>query len=285
MFAQLVCFSQLFFYPHVASSYIQKLILKVYAEGYSFDRIAARLLEEEINMGCNTHVSILKTDDYYRKYMLASWSHHRPLAFEIPPQCADCFALQSYKFVKTGAFTFDVWCTSCSYRDTKTTPDHVYFPPPVIHHSAVGWALIVFDGSIQRGDTIEGYLNIVTEAQKQQSSGRKSRSKKKKSKGTDTPSVAQATEQLTRMDVDGGGDADAEGEPDDDVQVTAGKKPDESSQDRVTTDDADMVDAAAAEFDDSGSDEDWKGGSVEGSDSSDSSDLSMERPARKMRNA
>jgi hypothetical protein len=267
----------------VASSFIQKLILKVYAEGYTFDRIAANLLEEEINMGCNTDVTIVKPGYYIRKYKLSSWKHQRPLGFVVPPQCSHCFALQSVKYMRTGDFSLHIYCITCQTDTAWTTPDNFYLPSGVIKNQMTGWILMVCDDLVAPGEAIPGYLNsAIVEAAKASSS---SLPKKKQGKKKDRLAIRQATEQLTKIAMDPGLDQDAEGEPDDEK---SGDRVGAESQDVVH--DAEMADAVTTTDQDDVPMEESGGSSDEWDDAKEteeasSSELSLERPVRKRRKA
>jgi hypothetical protein len=233
-------------------------------------------------MGCNTDVTIVKPGYYIRKYKLSSWKHQRPLGFVVPPQCNQCFALQTVKFKRAGDFSLHIYCISCQNKCDWTTPDNYYLPPAVVKNQMTGWVLVVLDEHVAPGDAILGYLNSAFEAAKASSSSLpKSKQVKKKEK----LAIRQATEQLTKIAMDTGLDQDAEGEPDDE---NSGDKV--GAKSREVVQDAEMADAVTTTDQDdvpmeesSGSSDEWD--DAKETENSDSSELSLERPVKKRRKA
>jgi hypothetical protein len=132
--------------------------MKVHVESYSVDRIAPALLEEEVNMGCNTDVSFMTAKRFY-SYRLSSWKHGRPLGIRIMPQCGECAALLCLRYSPVDTFTVRVRCKSCKLEQILVTEDDVYLPAAAVGSRATCWVLCVRDGTVAAGQGVPDYVN------------------------------------------------------------------------------------------------------------------------------
>jgi hypothetical protein len=116
IFEMIVGFTQLDFYPHIASPFLQKLALKVFVERYSVDFILGNLLVEEQNLGKNTDVAVMDAKRGWR-FFLCSSLLCRPLGVPIPPQCPGCGCINCSKWKTSppNLFIINVTCTNCPY--------------------------------------------------------------------------------------------------------------------------------------------------------------------------
>jgi hypothetical protein len=95
VFRNIIGFGQAHFMPHVATTFLQKLAVKHFIEGFSFNRILLPLLQEESSLGAHSAVFHL-SDTFCREW---AWYHSqaRPQGIPLSQQCPSCRCLQTLK--------------------------------------------------------------------------------------------------------------------------------------------------------------------------------------------
>ena len=147
IYKQIVGFTQLDFYPHIAAPFLQKLALKIFVEGYNLDFILGNLLLEEQNLGRNTNVAVMDSH-MGRRFFLCSHALSHPLGVAIPPQCPGCGRIHTSKWnthPPQDHFTLHISCKFCPHMYQLQPRIDDYFTLPILHGKE-GWGIGLYWG-------------------------------------------------------------------------------------------------------------------------------------------
>jgi hypothetical protein len=133
IFNHIIGFTQLDFYPHITSPFLQKLALKVFVEGYNMDFILGNLLLEEQNLGRNTDVAVMDAKRGWC-FFLSTNSLCHPLGIVIPPQCPECGRINYAKWEThpPDHFTLHIACKYCTHVYQLQPGLNDYFTKPLL---------------------------------------------------------------------------------------------------------------------------------------------------------
>jgi hypothetical protein len=146
IFDWIVGFTQLDFYPHIASPFLQKLAIKVFLEKYDMEFIIGNLLVEEQNLGRNTDVAVMNGEKGWR-FFLCSESRSRPLGITVSPQCPACGRLGSSEWGShpNDQFTLLVNCKFCPHIYSLYAGQDDYFTKAILN-GGEGWGIGLYWG-------------------------------------------------------------------------------------------------------------------------------------------
>jgi hypothetical protein len=134
----IISFQAANFYPHLASTFLMKLVHKVFIECYSVIQVLPDILREEEGLGAHASV-LLFAPTFGIRYF---WCHPdiRPLGETLPLQCPSCSVLRSVRFELglTSPGSLEVFC-HCGWSESTTLPEGDVVLPSAVGKKIIGW--------------------------------------------------------------------------------------------------------------------------------------------------